>query len=198
MGPALSRDLAPAPSYRRQTPPRGRALLARGSDEVASLAASARVAAAMIAVLIGLWATGTPLNISSMMGMTMIVGVVTEAETQRPPEEELDDVLVEAGVTRARPILMTSLAAILALTPLAMAIGEGSSMQQPLAIAIISGLIAQVPLVLLVLPALMRSLRARPTSEPDESRRESSTGSETPQSPVPDSSESSSPAAVSQ
>ena len=50
----------------------------------------------------------------------------------------------------------------------------------------------------LVLPALMRSLRARPTSEPDESRRESSTGSKTPQSPVPDSSESSSPAAVSQ
>ena len=84
-GPALSRDLAPAPPYRRQTPPRGRALLARGSDEVASLAASARVAAAMIAVLIGLWATGTPLNISSMMGMTMIVGVVTEVETQRPP-----------------------------------------------------------------------------------------------------------------
>ena len=122
----------------------------------------------MCAVMIGLWATGTPLNISSMMGMTMIVGIVTEVavfyvtETARPAGIPLDEALVDAGLVRARPILMTSLAAILALLPLALAIGEGASMQQPLAIAIISGLMAQIPLVLIVLPALLRLLRTRP------------------------------------
>lgn len=122
----------------------------------------------MCAVLAGLWWTGTPLNISSMMGMTMVVGIVTEvavfyvSEAARAEDVPLDTALIEAGVHRARPILMTSLAAILALTPLALAIGEGASMQQPLAIAIISGLVVQIPLVLLVLPALMKLLRTRP------------------------------------
>ena len=55
---------------------------------------------------------------------------------------------------RLRPILMTTLIAILALAPLALGIGTGSSMQTPLAIAIISGLIAALPLVLLLMPAL--------------------------------------------
>jgi len=64
------------------------------------------------------------------------------------------DSLVAAGRNRMRPIAMTTLAAILTLLPLALAIGDGSAMQQPLAIAIISGLIVQLPLVLLVMPAL--------------------------------------------
>ncbi len=54
-----------------------------------------------------------------------------------------------------RAILMSSLAAILALLPLAMGIGQGSGMLQPLAIAIIAGLVVQLPLVLLVFPALL-------------------------------------------
>ena len=53
-----------------------------------------------------------------------------------------------------RPIVMTTLAAILTLLPLALAIGQGSSMQQPLAVAIISGLVVQLPLVLLVMPSI--------------------------------------------
>jgi multidrug efflux pump subunit AcrB len=53
-----------------------------------------------------------------------------------------------------RPIVMTTLAAILTLAPLAFALGQGSEMQQPLAIAIISGLIVQLPLVLLAMPVL--------------------------------------------
>jgi multidrug efflux pump subunit AcrB len=53
-----------------------------------------------------------------------------------------------------RPIVMTTIAAILTLLPLALAIGQGAAMQQPLAIAILSGLIVQLPLVLLVMPAL--------------------------------------------
>ena len=60
--------------------------------------------------------------------------------------------LPEAGHNRMRPILMSTLAAILTLLPLALAIGRGSQMQQPLAVAIIAGLLVQVPLVLLVMP----------------------------------------------
>ena len=55
---------------------------------------------------------------------------------------------------RLRPILMTSLIAILALTPLALGIGTGSEMQRPLAITIISGLITAVPLVLFAMPTI--------------------------------------------
>jgi len=114
------------------------------------------------AVFLGLWLTGTELNISSMMGMTMIVGIVTEvaifyvsehydlrAEGDRP------GLLIQAGKNRMRPIAMTTFAAILALLPLALGIGQGSAMQQPLAIAIISGLFVQLPLVLLLLPTLL-------------------------------------------
>jgi multidrug efflux pump subunit AcrB len=122
---------------------------------------------ATCAVFIGLWATGIELNISAMMGMTMIVGIVTEVaifyvsefqglvhEEGLPPRVAL----ILAGRNRLRPIAMTTIAAILALLPLAFALGQGSAMQQPLAVAIISGLIVQLPLVLLVLPVLLRLL----------------------------------------
>jgi len=115
---------------------------------------------AMAAVFIGLWLTGVELNISAMMGMTMIVGIVTEIAVFYFSEYELltregishDRAVVEAGVNRFRPIAMTTIAAILALMPLALGLGQGSAMQQPLAIAIISGLVVQMPLVLLVMP----------------------------------------------
>jgi multidrug efflux pump subunit AcrB len=110
-------------------------------------------------VFIGLWATGTEFNITSRMGMTMIVGIVTEiaifyySEFRSLPAS--DDRLILAGINRMRAISMTTFAAILALLPLALGIGHGSAMQQPLAIAIISGLIFSLPLVLIVLPALL-------------------------------------------
>ncbi|MBV6303539.1 efflux RND transporter permease subunit [Candidimonas humi] len=119
------------------------------------------------AVFIGLWVTGIELNISAMMGMTMIIGIVTEvaifyvSELQGLVGESgmpLQQALVEAGRNRLRPIAMTTIAAILALLPLAFALGQGSAMQQPLAVSIISGLVVQLPLVLLVLPALLRAL----------------------------------------
>ncbi|HKW94834.1 MAG TPA: efflux RND transporter permease subunit [Methylomirabilota bacterium] len=114
-------------------------------------------------VFAGLWLTGTELDISALVGMTMIVGIVTEvaifyfAELGLTPSAELSG-LVRAGTMRMRPILMTTLIAILALLPLALNIGAGAAMQKPLAIAIISGLVVAVPLVLLFMPALYATL----------------------------------------
>jgi CzcA family heavy metal efflux pump len=108
---------------------------------------------------LGLWLTHTELNISSMMGMTMVVGIVTEiaifyfCELNTYPGKSKEE-LITAGVMRMRPILMTSIIAVLALMPLALGIGTGAAMQQPLAIAIISGIIFAVPLVLLIMPTL--------------------------------------------
>lgn len=117
---------------------------------------------ATAAVFAGLWVTHTELNITAIMGMTMVVGIVTEVAIFYYSEFEVlahDSEgytrFIAAGVNRMRPIAMTTFAAILALLPLALGIGQGSAMQQPLAIAIISGLIVQLPLVLIVLPAFV-------------------------------------------
>jgi len=134
-----------------------------------------RVAVAMLvttllastAVFMGLWLTKTELNITSMMGLTMIVGIVTEvaifyySEFQQLSESGaggLESQLIQAGLNRMRPIAMTTVAAILALMPLAVGWGQGAAMQQPLAIAIIAGLTVQLPLALVVLPALLAIL----------------------------------------
>jgi CzcA family heavy metal efflux pump len=113
------------------------------------------------AVFVALWTTGIELNISAMIGMTMIVGIVTEVAIfyfseyqvliEAMPQREA---LIMAGKNRMRPIAMTTLATILTLLPLAMAIGQGSAMQQPLAVVIIAGLAVQLPLVLIVMPIL--------------------------------------------
>ena len=126
------------------------------------------------AVFIGLWLTGTELNISAMMGMTMIVGIVTEIAVfyfaELDTEASTDHAsLVSAGRYRLRPILMTSLIAILALMPLALGLGAGAAMQTPLAIAIISGLVAAVPLVLLVMPTVYLTMARRGVSEGSDS-----------------------------
>lgn len=119
-------------------------------------------------VFIGLWLTHTELNISAMMGMTMIIGMVTEVaifyfseQQELAAYEDLPVSIINAGINRMRPIAMTTIAAILTLLPLAFAIGQGSEMQQPLAIAIISGLIFQLPLVLLVMPVLFYLMREK-------------------------------------
>lgn len=111
------------------------------------------------AVFIGLWVTGTELNLSSMIGLTMIIGIVTEvaifyfAELETSEPINIED-LKQAATARLRPILMTSLIAILALMPLALGIGSGSEMQRPLAITIIAGLLVAVPMVLVAMPAI--------------------------------------------
>ncbi len=114
------------------------------------------------AVFTALWITGVELNITALMGMTMVIGMATEMSIfyvseytelahSMPPRQAL----FEASRNRLRPITMTTLAAILTLMPLALAIGQGSGMQQPLAIAIIAGLLIQYPLVLLAMPVVI-------------------------------------------
>ncbi|MGH8598194.1 MAG: efflux RND transporter permease subunit, partial [Gammaproteobacteria bacterium] len=115
---------------------------------------------ALMGVFIGLWVTGTELNITAMMGMTMVVGIITECAIFYFSAVHdglargigISAALIRAGRYRARPLAMTTLAAILALLPLALGVGEGANMLHPLAIAIIAGLILQLPLVLLASP----------------------------------------------
>jgi CzcA family heavy metal efflux pump len=121
---------------------------------------------ALAAVFSGLWLSGIELNITAMMGMTMIVGIVTEVSIFYFSEYHdllragsgKADALIQAGYNRMRPIVMTTLAALLALLPLALALGQGSAMQQPLAVAIIAGLLVQVPLVVIIMPLLYQRL----------------------------------------
>ncbi len=125
------------------------------------------------AVFAGLWLTGIELNITAIMGMTMIIGIGTEMAIfliseyvslarEMPPKRAL----MEAARNRFRPIAMTTLAAILTLLPLAFAIGAGSGMQQPLAVAIIAGFIAEFPLVLLAMPVLIGLTLPKAEREP--------------------------------
>jgi CzcA family heavy metal efflux pump len=130
-----------------------------------ALAIMATTLLALTAVFVGLFLTGTEMNVSSMMGMTMIVGIATEVAIFYVSEyydlpEDLDkrEAFILAGKNRMRPIAMTTFAAILALLPLALGIGQGAAMLKPLAIAIISGLVIQLPLVLIFLPVLFHIL----------------------------------------
>lgn len=111
-------------------------------------------------VLVGLWITRIELNISALMGLTMVVGMVGELAilflAELDPHAAPDmTVLREAGSKRLRPILMSAVIAVLTLAPFALGLGRGSGLQQPLATAIIFGLTAGVPLVLLFLPAAL-------------------------------------------
>ena len=119
-------------------------------------------ALAVASVFVGLRLTGTELDISSMMGTVMIVGNVTEVAIfycsefrALPVTGTVGDRLIAAGNGRLRAITMTTVAAILALLPLALDWGHSAGMLQPLAIAIVTGLVVQLPLVLIVLPGLL-------------------------------------------
>jgi multidrug efflux pump subunit AcrB len=114
----------------------------------------------LVSGLFALWLTGTPLNVSSYMGAVLLVGLdmkngillVEYIQQLRQEGMALRPALLLAGRTRFRPILMTSLAAILGLFPLALGIGPGSQMQQPLAIMVIGGLTANMLFTRMVIP----------------------------------------------
>ena len=129
---------------------------------------------AALAVAIGLWLARVELNIMALMGATMILGIATEVAIFYFSEYQAlvaagtapETALIEAGVNRLRPIAMTTLAAILALAPLALALGGRASMERPLAIAIIAGLFAQGPLTLLAMPAIYKLIGGLRTPAP--------------------------------
>ncbi len=112
-------------------------------------------------VVLTLWLTGTTLNVMSLMGVLMMVGIVVSnsiliVEFTRSLMREgrpLREALVEACQARMRPILMTSLATIIGLIPMALKLGEGSEAYAPLARAIIGGLTLSVATTVFVVPA---------------------------------------------
>jgi multidrug efflux pump subunit AcrB len=120
-------------------------------------------------VFFALLVTGTTFNISSFMGLIMVIGIVAkngilllDAEQRfRAEGYSPKDAMIEAGGRRLRPILMTAMATIAGMIPLSLAIGAGSQMLQPLAIAVIGGIIASMILSLLVTPAVQFFLTGR-------------------------------------
>jgi hydrophobe/amphiphile efflux-1 (HAE1) family protein len=118
-------------------------------------------------VLLGLFVTKTTLNVVSLMGMIMIVGIVAKngilmldaVEDHLAAGDSLRQALLRSGRRRFRPVLMTSLAAMLGMLPLALALGAGSELLQPLAIAVIGGLTMALLLSLIVTPAVYSMLR---------------------------------------
>jgi len=125
---------------------------------------------ALNGVLIALFVTQTTLNVVSLMGMIMVVGIVAKngilmldaVEDNLAATGDLKQALILSGRRRFRPVLMTSLAAILGMLPLAVAIGSGSEMLQPLAIAVIGGLAFALIFSLVVTPTVFAWLyRAR-------------------------------------
>lgn len=128
----------------------------------------------LVGVFAMLLVTGTALNVSSFMGIILMVGLVVKngiilfeyvhklwAEEKMP----LGEALVAAGKIRLRPILMTTLATLFGLLPLALGIGSGAELQRPLALAVIGGLLLSTFLTLLVMPVLYSLLERRTTSD---------------------------------
>jgi len=113
-------------------------------------------------VFIALLITRTTFNISSFMGMIMVIGIVAKNgillldadQKMRGLGQGAQDAILQAGRRRLRPIVMTALATVAGMLPLAFAIGAGSQMLQPLAIAVIGGVLISMVLSLIITPAV--------------------------------------------
>jgi CzcA family heavy metal efflux pump len=113
-------------------------------------------------VFLALLITGVTFNISSFMGLIMVIGIVAkngilllDADQRfRAAGFSAREAMVQAGRRRLRPIAMTALAAVAGMLPLALAIGQGSQMLQPLAISVIGGILISMVLSLVITPAM--------------------------------------------
>ena len=113
-------------------------------------------------VLLALWSTGTTLSVNSFMGAIMMVGIVVSngvllvdfARLLQARGEPLVEAVVRAGQTRLRPILMTTIATVVGLAPMALGMGAGSETNLPLARAVIGGLTVSTVFTLFLIPAL--------------------------------------------
>ena len=133
---------------------------------VVLLAAPFSFVGAMLLLLI----TGTPLNVSSFMGLILLVGLIVkngiillDFTRHRMLEAglPLEPAIVEAARVRLRPILMTTLCTLFGLLPLALGLGAGSELQKPLALAVIGGLALSTPITLFMVPTLLVAIRGR-------------------------------------
>ena len=119
--------------------------------------------------MLALFITGTTLNISSFMGAIMVVGIVHKngilmLDSQQYFSEkgyELREAIFHAGRRRLRPIVMTALATIAGMAPLAAGVGSGAQLLKPLAVAVIGGVLVSMVLSLLITPVLFYELRQR-------------------------------------
>ncbi len=144
---------------------------------------------AIVGGIFALWAVGHTLNIYSMIGMVLLVGLVSKNSIllvdliNRYRAEGMDTgtAIREACPRRMRPVLMTSLTIVLAMMPAALGIGEGAGQYGPLAVAVVGGVISSTLLTLLVVPVaysvmdrwlMVPQLRQEPTSDSGLSRQE--------------------------
>ncbi|MFN4329021.1 MAG: efflux RND transporter permease subunit [Limnobacter sp.] len=125
----------------------------------------------LIGVILALLVTGSTLNIFSIIGFVMLMGLVTKnaillvdfANQAMKRGEPVHQALLAAAETRLRPILMTTLAMVFGMLPLALAQGEGSEQRSPMAHAVIGGVITSTLLTLLVVPVLVALLEQAKT-----------------------------------
>jgi HAE1 family hydrophobic/amphiphilic exporter-1 len=138
----------------------------------------------LIGVMLALLAWRSTLNMFSVIGFIMLMGLVTKnaillidfANQERRRGVPRAQALLDAAAIRLRPILMTTLAMVFGMLPLAISTGEGAEQRSPMAHAVIGGVLASTLLTLLVVPVLYTLLddlaakmRGRPTDEPLES-----------------------------
>jgi HAE1 family hydrophobic/amphiphilic exporter-1 len=117
----------------------------------------------IIGVFVGLLVAGSTLNIFSIIGFIMLMGLVTKnaillvdfANQARARGLAIREALIEAGAIRLRPIIMTTLAMVFGMLPLALGIGEGAKQRAPMAHAVIGGLISSTLLTLVVVPVIL-------------------------------------------
>jgi len=123
-----------------------------------------------VGALVLLLATRTALNVSSFMGLILLVGLIVKNGiilldfTRLRMQAEgapLEVAIREAGRVRLRPILMTTLCTLFGLLPLALGIGAGNELQRPLALAVIGGLALSTPITLFAVPTLLVAIRGR-------------------------------------
>jgi len=133
---------------------------------VVLLAAPLSFVGAMALLLV----TRTALNVSSFMGLILLVGLIVKNGIilldftrlrMRTEGATLETAIREAARVRLRPILMTTLCTLFGLLPLALGVGAGSELQRPLALAVIGGLALSTPITLFAVPTLLVAIRGR-------------------------------------
>ena len=141
------------------------------------IAIMASLPLALIGVMLALLLWGSTLNVFSMIGLVMLMGLVTKnaillvdrANQMRKQGASVAEALIEAGITRMRPIVMTTAAMVFGMLPLALALNDGGEIQAPMGRAIIGGVITSTILTLVVVPVLysylVRAKQAQPAQE---------------------------------